>query len=313
MHLSMNQGRKSVLRRPLGARPLGLLAALTLAVVSPRARAQAPAEAAPAGPDRAACVAAHTSAQELKRSGKLLEAQSELQICSSAGCPGAIISDCGQWIADLEQTTPSMIFEVRVDGKQVTEFQVDVDGAPVTDLSKAHKVNPGRHMVRVRVDQFEPKDETVVLPEGQRMRLVLFEFSLPKAELVPEPVQSPPPPAPLMERPTPVIVYPLLGLGIAGLGAFGVFTFLGKSEQDDLESTCSPDCTDSELESMRSYYLIGDISAGVGAAALIGAGIVYLARPEEPVVDKAGTAFRVSPTTMAGDLRSFGVSLQRSW
>ncbi len=308
----MSQGRKSVLRRPLAARSFGALSVAALALVSQHARAQTTEEAAPAGPDRAQCVTAHTNAQELKRSGKLLEAQAELQICSSAGCPGAIISDCGQWISDLEQTTPSMIFEVRIDGKQVTEFQLEVDGVPVTDLSKAYKVNPGRHSVRVRVEQFEPKDETVVLPEGQRMRLVQFDFATPKAEMPAVPEPTAPPPAPMMERPTPVLVYPLVGLGVAGLGAFGVFTFLGKGEQDELESKCKPSCVDSQLETMKSYYLIGDVSAGVGVAALIGAGIVYLARPSEPVVDTAAS-FRVTPTTMAGDLSSFGVSVERAW
>jgi hypothetical protein len=311
MHL-MNQGRKSVPRHTFGARPLGALCAAALAFVGGHARAQGTEEAAPAGPDRAACVNAHTNAQELKRSGKLLEAQSELQICSSGGCPGAIISDCGQWIADLEQTTPSMIFEVRIDGRQVTDFKLQVDGAPVDDLSKAHKVNPGRHVVRVEVAAFEPKEETIVLPEGQRMRLVEFNFESPKPDVALGPAQgTAAPPPPVMERPTPVIVYPLIGLGVAGLGAFGVFTFLGKGEQDDLEEKCAPSCTDSDLKSMKNFYMIGDISAGVGAAALIGAGIVYLARPSEPAVDTSAS-FRVSPATM-GDLRSFGVSVERTW
>jgi hypothetical protein len=288
MHL-MNQGRKSVPRHTFGARPLGALCAAALAFVGGHARAQGTEEAAPAGPDRAACVNAHTNAQELKRSGKLLEAQSELQICSSGGCPGAIISDCGQWIADLEQTTPSMIFEVRIDGRQVTDFKLQVE-----------------------VAAFEPKEETIVLPEGQRMRLVEFNFESPKPDVALGPEQgTAAPPPPVMERPTPVIVYPLIGLGVAGLGAFGVFTFLGKGEQDDLEEKCAPSCTDSDLKSMKNFYMIGDISAGVGAAALIGAGIVYLARPSEPAVDTSAS-FRVSPATM-GDPRSFGVSVERTW
>lgn len=308
----MNQRRKRALARALRARSAGALSAAVLALASRAAVAQTTEEAAPAGPDRAACVAAHTNAQELKRSGKLLEAQSELQICSSAGCPGAIISDCGQWIADLDQTTPSMIFEVRVDGKQSTDFKLEVDGTPLSDFSKAHKVNPGRHVVRVEVPGFEPKEETVGMAEGQRMRLLEFKFETPKVDAAPgqnQDVMAPPPP--IMERPTPVIVYPLVGLGVAGLGAFGVLSFLGKSEQDDLESRCAPSCAESELESMRRYYLIGDISAGVGAAALIGAGIVYLSRPEQPSVDKA-ESFRIAPANM-GSLRSIGVSVERTW
>jgi hypothetical protein len=311
MHLIMKQRRTSAPQSQLGARIRGAFCASALVLIAPTAGAQESEAPTPTGPDRAACVAAHTKAQELKRGGQLLEAQTELQVCSSAGCPGAIISDCGQWISDLEQMTPSMVFEVRVDGKQVTDFQIQVDGTPVSDLSKALKVNPGRHVVRVEVPQFEPKEETVVLPEGQRMRLVPFEFESPKPEAAAEIVESAPPPAaPVMERPTPVVVYPLLGVGVLGLGAFGVLSFLGKSEQSDLEDKCSPRCTDADLDSMKSYYLIGDISAGVGAAALIGAGIVYLARPSEPAVDTAASV-RIGPT--AGDLRSFGVSVQRTW
>jgi len=308
----MNQTRTKALRRALRARSAGALSAAALVLASQAALAQTTDEATPAGPDRAACVSAHTNAQELKRSGKLLEAQAELQICSSAGCPGAIISDCGQWIADLDQTTPSMIFEVRVDGKQSTVFKLEVDGTPLIDFSKAHKVNPGRHVVRVEVPGFEPKEETVGMAEGQRMRLLEFKFESPQPDAAPgqnQGVMAPPPPA--MERPTPVIVYPLVGLGVAGLGAFGVLSFLGKSEQDDLESKCSPSCEEAELEPMRRYYLIGDISAGVGAAALIGAGIVYLSRPEQPAVDSAAS-FRIAPATM-GNLRSFGVSVERNW
>jgi hypothetical protein len=288
-----------------------VLSGAALLLASHAAGAQAADSAPPAGPDRAACVAAHTNAQELKRSGKLLEAESELKVCSSAGCPGAIISDCGQWIADLEQTTPSMIFEVRVDRKQVTDFQLEVDGTLVSDISKAHRVNPGRHVVRVQVPNFEPREETVVLPEGQRMRLVEFAFESPKVEPAPGAVPLTPPPEPVMTRPTPVIVYPLLGVGVAGLASFGVFSVLGKSEQTALEDECAPACTDADLETMKRFYLIGDISAGVGAAALIGAGIVYLARPEKPSFD-AASSIRIGPAR-AGDWRSLAVAVERTW
>jgi hypothetical protein len=306
----MNHGTRAARLAALRARSAGALFAAALLLTSYTAGAQTADFSASAAPDRAACVAAHTNAQELKRGGKLLEAQSELKICASAGCPGAIISDCGQWITDLEQTTPSMIFEVRVDGKQVNEFQVEVDGAPVGDLSKAHRVNPGRHVVRIQVPNFEPREETVVLPEGQRMRLVEFSFESPR----PEPAATAalaPPPAPVYERPTPILVYPLMGLGVAGLGSFGVFSILGKSEQSKLEDECAPSCTDSEIESMKRYFLIADISAGVGAAALIGAGIVYLTRPSKPTLD-AVSSIRVGPAR-AGDWSSLAVSVERTW
>jgi len=204
-----------------------VLLAATVAFAGSPALADEPATPAAQGPGRAECVAAHQKAQELKRTGKLVETQAELLICSSAGCPGAIISDCGQWIADLEQTTPSMVFDVRKDGRQVTEFKLFVDDQPVTDLSKAHKVNPGRHIVRAELPPFPNQEETVVLPEGQRMRLVPFEFKS-QAEAAPAEATPAPAPAPFVtSRPTPVVVYPLLGVAAIGFGSFGVFALLG--------------------------------------------------------------------------------------
>src|SRR5690349_5430871 len=100
---------------------IALLAAAMVLAGRPASAAD-PEPASPQGPSRAECVASHQRAQELKRKGQLVEAQAELGTCSSAGCPGAIISDCGQWISDLDQTTPSMVFEVRLDGRQTSDF-----------------------------------------------------------------------------------------------------------------------------------------------------------------------------------------------
>jgi hypothetical protein len=277
------------------------------------AETDAPAQSAPT---RDECVAAHQSAQDLKRKGSLLEAQAQLEICSSVGCPGAIISDCGQWIADLEQRTPSMVFEVRLDQKQVSDYRIEVDGALVADPSKAFKVNPGRHVVRVELPNFETQEETLVLPEGQRMRLVSFAFTsqAPVAAPPNDAASSPVLPSHTSSdesRPTPVVVYPLLGLAAAGFGAFGVLSFVGKAKQKDLEDDCSPACSDEELEPMKRAYLIGDISAGVGVAALVTAGIFYFSRPTHSTTGSA-LSVRVGSVS-ARDPSSLSISLGRRW
>ncbi len=265
-------------------------------------------------PTRDQCLEAHRNAQQLKQSARFLEAQEHLQVCSSASCPGAIISDCGDWITELERITPSLVFEVRLDGKVASDAIVSVDGQVVTDRVHAFKVNPGSHRVRVELASFEPREEELVVPEGQRMRMLSFDFESKRVEAAPPPppplAPAAPPPPP--ERPTPFIVYPLLGLGVAGLGSFGVFSYLGKSEQDELERSCSPDCSSKDLEDMERFYLIGDISAGVGAAALLGAAIVYLARPtEQPQQSASGFTFDVGNV---GDARrSLGVSASGRW
>jgi hypothetical protein len=268
-----------------------------------------------AQPTRAQCLDAHRDAQELKNSGKLLEAQEHLLICSSGSCPGAVISDCGSWLAELEKMTPSMTFEVRVDGKEALSAKLFVDGQPVTDRAHAFKVNPGQHAIRVELPPFEPHEETVVLPEGQRMRLISVEFTSKHEEPRRDAVAAPPP-AREPGRPTPGVVYPLLGVGVVGLASFGVFSALGKSEQHHLESSCSPKCTNDDLSTMKRWYLVGDISAGVGAAALLGAAIVYLARPSEPAAerDSARLALSVGPVGLNGGApSSLGLSAARTW
>ncbi len=251
----------------------------------------------PEGDPRAQCVEAHTAVQELRRDGKLLEAREKVSACSTPECPGAIINDCVDFMSELDKTIPSMVFEVKLDGQAADDAQVYVDDVVVHDLVSGYQVNPGRYTIRVVLSPFEPMVRTVTLPAGQRMRLVSFEFqSAPKASA---PTSKAPEPLVEVSRPTPVVVYPLLGLGVAGLASFGVMSFLGKNEQDELENTCSPNCTDDELSNMKTKYLIGDISVGVGAAALLTAGIVYLARPSTQETIPP-VAFTFNPSGGAG-------------
>ena len=244
------------------------------------------------------CFEAHRSAQELKREGHFIEAQEHLLVCSEAACPGAIIEDCGAWMADLETLTPSMVFQVSVDGKDAPSAKIFVDGQPVDNVAAGVPVNPGTHTVRATVDGLLPLTQKVTLPAGQRMRLITFNFEKNEKAPAAESVL----PADEFVRPVPIAVYPLLGLGVAGLASFGVLSSLGRVEQDHLDESCAPNCTDHEMSKMKTMYLIGDISAGVGGAALVAAGIVYLARPKKPK--------RAPTVSLAVDPRSghFGVT-----
>jgi hypothetical protein len=113
----------------------------------------------------------------------------------------------------------------------------------------------------------------------------------------------------------PTAVYPLLGVGVAGLAGFGVFAALGKSKQSDLEGSCSGHCSDADVSPMKTSYLIGDISAGVGVAALVGAAIVYMTRPAtKEATPGPSLSVATGPVgTGAGAARSFGVSMSTVW
>jgi hypothetical protein len=305
-------------------RVVGAAAALAMALVSTTGKA-APPEAPSAGegaepghsaPGRAECLGAHRAAQELKQSGKLVEAQQQLLICSSATCPGPVISDCGSWIAELEQATPTIVFEIEVNGKEATEAKLFVDRAPVADWSHAVKVNPGHHVVRAELPPFEPHEESVFMAEGRRMRLVSVKFAsstpAPQPPAANEPSTSAPtPPA---GRPVPVVVYPLLGAGVAGLAGFAVFGGMGRAKQTELQQTCGSRCSDGDLGSMKTNYLIGDVSLGVGVAALVSAAVVYFTRPGES--PHTASILSVEAGPIGGVARhnlSWGASATMSW
>ena len=286
-----------------------MLAALLCSVSygSVASAADAP-EAVTSGPSRTDCLDAHRNAQELRKQSKLLESQEQLLVCSSETCPGAIITDCGKWLSEMDQLTPSIAFEVRVDGKDTSQAQVEVDGRAIADWSQSVKVNPGRHDVRVVVEGFEPFIGNVITVEGQRLKMVSAEFKTKQPEVAA--THPLPPPAPVYSRPTPAGTYVLLGLGVLGAGGFATFAAIGKTKQNQLDNDCVKlmSCTDSDLKPMKSMYLAGDIAAGVGAAAFIGAALVYFTRP---TVESSATSFQVG--TVGGSRSSFGISASQLW
>jgi hypothetical protein len=306
------------MRSRVWALAVGLALGSTQSMAAPPAAAkpgESGASESSSQPSRAECLAAHHSAQELKQKDMLVEAQQKLLICASGTCPGAIIADCGNWMSDLEQRTPSMVLEIKVDGNPTDDVKVFVDQAQVADWSHALKINPGRHVVRVETPHFDANEQSVMVPEGQHMRLVSVEFkSATPVTVGSSTVLSTKPDVPSRDmgagsRPVPGAVYPLVGVGVAGLAAFGVFAALGKSKQSDLEGTCQGHCTDSDLSPMKTSYLIGDISGAVGVASLIGAAIVYFSRPTRTT---SSLSIDVGPVG-ASAAGSWGGSVKTTW
>jgi len=181
-----------------------------------------------------------------------------------------------------------VIFEVRVDGQPNTTAIITADKDPVQQWTRGESLpmNPGEHQLRFELAPFNPIELNILLTEGMRFRVVQAQFRSEATGLSPQqspPVAISPTPKPTHDiRPTPSIVYPLLGVG--GLGAAGFLTFasIGRSKESSLDHSCRPNCTDSDVKPMRTYYLMGDISLGVSAAALVTAGAYYLARRRSP-------------------------------
>jgi hypothetical protein len=223
-------------------------------------------------------------AQRQRRAKKLIEAKAAMRECAMSECPTMVQQDCLQWIQSIDEQTPSIVFSIEVDGRPVTGAKVTIDDREVdASAGIAVPLNPGPHTYVVSNPPFEPQSGSLNVLEGQRFRVFTVRFEQPK----PATTQPLPPPVIKTERvrPVPLGTWVLLGIGVAGAGAFAGMGLTGKSQEDELKQVCSPNCTDHDTQSMRSLYLGADIAAGVGAAALIAAGIVFITRPsyERPV------------------------------
>ncbi|AGP38192.1 hypothetical protein SCE1572_29180 [Sorangium cellulosum So0157-2] len=272
----------------LAATALWPLSALADEPAAPAGGPAAPA-GGPAAPEAGAasavtqCVAAHAEVQRLRKEHQLLAAGRALKGCARSDCPAPVLRDCGAWVDEIERATPSVVFNVTSGGEQVTGSRILVDGQPV-ELSSSGaplKLDPGKHTYRVEQAGHKPVSKEIILFEGQRFQQLNVALE-PIAE-----ARVPPAQASVTEtyRPVPALTYVLAGLGVAGGASFAVWGLMGRSEQDRLEKTCSPSCADSDLDAVRTRYLIADISLGVGAAALAGAALTYLLRPtkERPI------------------------------
>ena len=240
-------------------------------------------------PTREACFASHGRSQELRIDGKLLEARTELRVCSDAACPGMLRSDCTSWLAEVEQQVPSVTLSAVVEGSEAADVRVGVDGRVLTQTldGSAYELNPGAHTFRFEVPGYPPREEVVVLRQYEKRRVVRAEFRKAAEVVTPPPAPSLPPgsagpaaPTGPRKRPVPVAAWMLGGVA---LGAAAASVYLGVdalSEHSDKEDSCSPNCADSDVRKLKSQLLLADIAGG---AAVVSAGIavyLYLTRPE---------------------------------
>jgi hypothetical protein len=96
-----------------------------------------------------------------------------------------------------------------------------------------------------------------------------------QAETAVAPSKGPGPGAPEREMSSTVrhgggpsaFAYLLGGVGLLGVGAGGLLTYWGKTDNSAL-AACTPNCQPSSVEHIRRLYLAADVSFAAGGAAL---------------------------------------------
>jgi hypothetical protein len=193
---------------------------------------------------------------------------------------------------------PVMALKLKVDGYLLASR---LDGHAVT-------INPGVHEFTFETEAGVVARKRVMVLQGQRNRQLVVSVprrvasaepaperpsapaasAAPKEEVAaaPAPAQEPAPeqaPEPKIDlttaAPPQQSSHPsrwfsatsiaLLGVGAAGVGGYGLLTYWGRKDNDDL-AQCAPSCSQSSVDHIDHLYLAADISLGVGVAALLG-------------------------------------------
>jgi hypothetical protein len=237
---------------------------------------------------KAACASGFEQAQVLRQSAKLKASRLELLKCVQAVCSRPVQEQCTRWLADIEPATPSVVIAATVEGQDSTDVQVEMDGEPLPNAlgGTAVELDPGPHVVRFTYQDYPLVEKDFVLREGEKLRKLKVSFkrataAAPTAAALPQPAPAPAPVA--THRPVPVAAWALGSVALVGVGAFAYLGASAQSRRTQLEQVCSPDCAESDVSSLHTRLIAADVSLGVGIAALLGAAIVYGARPSVPV------------------------------
>lgn len=245
------------------------------------------------------CIAAHTFAQELRNQGALLGSREQLLLCSRKECPGPVRAECLRFMDALRAQMPSVIFRVTVDGTVESEVTAYLDGRMLfTELpTRALELDPGKYRLRVEHGALTPIERELLVFEGEHLVPITVAFVSPSGVSTAElPVASAPVVAPVAPAgsvaPVPWTVYALGGLGGAGLAGFVTFGIATRMKEKDLNTSCSPACSQSEIDGVRAMATVADTSLVVGGTALVAAAVFYFVRPTESI--RVGAVFTPS-------------------
>jgi hypothetical protein len=263
-----------------------------------------------------ACLTAYNGAQERERSGHLKEGRELLLACAKPTC-GALQKKCasgaGQLASDIAQVAPVVTDDA---GAAVLDVEVKVDGVLLTSRmdGRSLSVDPGEHQFSfsARVGPWPGRavstTRTITIEQGQRGPIAIALPPPEGGESTDAPgalataadraaddteVGSSKAPAPAAPDPeaSPVVrhasgpsafAYLLGGVGLLGLGAGGLLTYWGKTDNDAL-AACSPNCQPSSVDHIRRLYLAADVSFGAGGALLGVAGLLFATTPHVEV------------------------------
>src|SRR5262249_44893927 len=149
-----------------------------------------------------------------------------------------------------------------------------VDGALLREHldGGAVPVNPGNHTFRFEAEGRAPIELKVLVTEGEQGRLLTATFPAATQESPPDRRLRAASASPSTAG-TPFGVYAFAATAGLALGVFGYFEVKAQVDYGDLKDGCgrSKTCTASQVDPLRTEFVVAVASLGVGALAAAGA------------------------------------------
>ena len=244
----------------------------------------------PAAAASTVCPDSYEKAQEERAAGHLRSALVHLKSCIDPSCAKFIRDDCARWMDQVESALPTVVFAAQSKGQDLTDVEVSCDGEPLMSAldGKAVPVDPGPHDFSFRAPDRNPVQRQIVIREGEQNRLIAVEFSV--AETSASTTASADANLPAESRTHRAVArylpYGLAGLGALGGAGFALFAIQGNSQKGDLERSCSPHCQSSQVDSVKTKYVLADTCLAVGLVSVGVATYLFLTRRSQGASDR---------------------------
>lgn len=260
--------------------------------------------AAPAFADAKQCVAQNNDGAQKRDEHHLLAARDAYRACvAETECPEMVRSECDSAVTDLKTAVPTLLVAV-VDEQHhdLAGATLTLDGQPVALDGSAVEVDPGPHELSANRGALSTKLQIIAI-ESDLNRRVEIVLQAPHTDagrtgtFQNGAAASP--------RRSKVPAYVLGGVAVLGAASFSYFALSGHADMGPLDR-CKPYCTTDAVRTVRTKYLLADISLGVSLISLGGAGYWLLSAPKE-APKTGGSSFSVALAARPG---SAGLTLR---
>lgn len=243
--------------------------------------ASAPSRLARADGPALDCPSSSEEGQRLRDKNKYVDARAMFRACSQSSCPAIVRKDCTKWLAELEETQPSIVIAAQdATGADLAAVKVLVDDRQVASRvdGSSIPVDPGEHTLRIEAPGHAPQTQRLIVRVNEKNRLVrvVFQDGATSAPVGPPRAAPGPPPVESPRSGPPVLALVLTGVGVVALGSFAYFGLTSKSDLSKLHSDCAPFCDQSQLDDVKSRMVVADVSLGVGIVALGVAAVLFV-------------------------------------